>query len=272
MGRKAGGVIKYAEGGITDVNALEGMAEDLSIPQLQQSMQNETLPKYVGMPILENKVNEAERMKMAQAMMGSGQQGGQSISDALMAKADQLQGITAVAEPVMAAGGGMVAFAEGGLSLSDVMRRATPAEQREYQRTGVLPVRLQGMLKGETMPPKGSGKAGIEAVLAEAEAGRGPNVSRNDGIRLTPLQAQLPSGREFVIPAPPTLGVAPQNVAAPAAPAAPVMPIQGTPVEEKKDMAALLAAREAEQKAFLGMLAQKQSRLSCALLQPRGGR
>jgi hypothetical protein len=115
-GRKAGGAIKLAKGGITDVDAIEGMAEDLSIPQIQQSMQNETLPKYVGMPILEQKVNEAERMKMAQAMMGQqGQQ--QSISDALMAKADQLQGITAIAEPapVMAAGGGVVAFAGGDL-------------------------------------------------------------------------------------------------------------------------------------------------------------
>jgi hypothetical protein len=115
-GRKAGGAIKLAKGGITDVDALEGMAEDLSIPQIQQSMQNETLPKYVGMPILEQKVNEAERMKMAQAMMG--QQGQpQSISDALMAKADQLQGITSIAEPapVMAAGGGVVAFAGGDL-------------------------------------------------------------------------------------------------------------------------------------------------------------
>jgi hypothetical protein len=115
-GKKEGGAIKLAKGGITDVDALEGMAEDLSIPQIQQSMQNETLPKYVGMPILEQKVNEAERMKMAQAMMG--QQGQpQSISDALMAKADQLQGITSIAEPapVMAAGGGVVAFAGGDL-------------------------------------------------------------------------------------------------------------------------------------------------------------
>jgi hypothetical protein len=178
-GKKAGGAIKLAKGGITDVDAIEGMAEDLSIPQIQQSMQNETLPKYVGMPILEQKVAEAERMKMAQAMMG--QQGQQeSISDALMAKADQLQGITDIAEPapVMAAGGGVVAFQAGGLSLSDVMRQATPQEQRDYQRTGVLSTRLQNLMAAQTMPQKGSDKADIEAVLAEAEAGRGPNVQR----------------------------------------------------------------------------------------------
>jgi hypothetical protein len=64
----------------------------------------------------------------------------------------------------MAAGGGVVAFQAGGLSLSDVMRQATPQEQRDYQRTGVLSARLQGMLKGETTSKKpthkGSGISG----------------------------------------------------------------------------------------------------------------
>jgi hypothetical protein len=71
-----------------------------------------------------------------------------------MANADQLQGITAIAEPapVMAAGGGIIAFQAGGLSLSDVMRQATLQEQRDYQRTGVLSTRLQNLMAGQTMP------------------------------------------------------------------------------------------------------------------------
>jgi replication fork clamp-binding protein CrfC len=86
-GKKAGGAIKLAKGGgITDTDAIESFAEDLSIPQLQQSMQSGQLKgkEYIGMPILQNKVAEAERMKMAQTMMGSEQQGQpQSISDAI---------------------------------------------------------------------------------------------------------------------------------------------------------------------------------------------
>jgi hypothetical protein len=119
IGKKAGGAIKLAKGGITDTDAIESFAEDLSIPQLQQSMQSGQLKnkEYIGMPILQNKIVDAERMKMAQAMMGQqGQQGQpQSISDALMAKADQLQGITSIAEPapVMAAGGGGCGFCWG---------------------------------------------------------------------------------------------------------------------------------------------------------------
>jgi hypothetical protein len=45
----------------------------------------------------------------------------------------------------------------------------------------------------------------------------------DDGIRLTPIQAQLPSGKEFVIPAPPAPGIAPSTKPAPVI-AAPVQP------------------------------------------------
>jgi hypothetical protein len=113
-GKKAGGVIKLAGGGgITDKDALESFAERSSIPQLQQSMQSGSLPKYIGMPILENEVAKAERMKMNQMLMAQGQQQGRpSISDEIEAKADQLQGITDIAT---GAGGGIVAFAGGDL-------------------------------------------------------------------------------------------------------------------------------------------------------------
>jgi hypothetical protein len=246
VGKKEGGAIKLAGGGgITDKDALESFAERSSIPQLQQSMQSGSLPKYIGMPILENEVAKAERMKMAQTMMGQqGQQ--QSISDALMAKADQLQGV----EPVMAAGGGIVAFQAGGLSLSDVMRQATLQEQRDYQRTGVLSARLQNLMAGQTMPQKGSGKAGIEAVLAEAEAGRGPNVQRvpDDPTGRNKVLQGVEDYRRDMNKA---MGIT-DIVPPPAAPAAAPPTAPPPPAEQKTDMATLLAEREAQQKAFIG--------------------
>jgi hypothetical protein len=88
------------------------MAEDLSIPQIQQSVKNKTLPGYVGIPILQNKVNNAERMKMAQGIAPDmGQE--PPIADQVMARADALQGIDSVAT---GAGGGMVAFNNGGVA------------------------------------------------------------------------------------------------------------------------------------------------------------
>jgi hypothetical protein len=78
-GKKAGGAIKLAEGGgITDKDALESFAERSSIPQLQQSMQSGSLPKYIGMPILENEVAKAERMKMNQMLMAQRTAAGQT--------------------------------------------------------------------------------------------------------------------------------------------------------------------------------------------------
>jgi hypothetical protein len=248
VGKKEGGAIKLAGGGgITDKDALESFAERSSIPQLQQSMQSGSLPKYIGMPILENEVAKAERMKMDQMLMAQGQQQGRpSISDEIEAKADQLQGV----EPVMAAGGGIVAFQAGGLSLSDVMRQATLQEQRDYQRTGVLSARLQNLMAGQTMPQKGSGKAGIEAVLAEAEAGRGPNVQRvpDDPTGRNKVLQGVEDYRRDMNKA---MGIT-DIVPPPAAPAAAPPTAPPPPAEQKTDMATLLAEREAQQKAFIG--------------------
>jgi hypothetical protein len=101
------------------------MAEDLSIPQIQQSVKNKTLPGYVGIPILENKVNNAERMKMAQGIAPDmGQE--PPIADQVMARADALQGIDSVAT---GAGGGMVAFRDGG----DIIRAANGLPEEMFQ-------------------------------------------------------------------------------------------------------------------------------------------
>jgi hypothetical protein len=126
MGKKAGGQIKaFAQGGIanesdsiTDVDAIARMAEGLSIKQLQQSMRNKTVPEYIGMPILQNEINNAERMKAAQAQQMAQAQGGQQqppIGQQLMAKADALQG-QGIDTVLTGAGGGMVAFNDGGIA------------------------------------------------------------------------------------------------------------------------------------------------------------
>jgi hypothetical protein len=147
-GKKAGGAIKLAEGGgITDKDALESFAERSSIPQLQQSMQSGSLPKYIGMPILENEVAKAERIKMNQMLMAQGQQQGRpSISDEIEAKANQLQGITDIAT---GAGGGIVAFAGG-----DLVRHGnymSRAELKNYldllRKRGVDPKTIEAIKK-----------------------------------------------------------------------------------------------------------------------------
>jgi len=50
-----------------DINKLTAMADRLSIPQLQQAMRDGSLPAYVGMPLLQQKVQESKRLQAAQA-------------------------------------------------------------------------------------------------------------------------------------------------------------------------------------------------------------
>jgi hypothetical protein len=69
MGKKAGGAIKLAKGGgLRTLMQLRAMQKTCQFLRLQQSMQSGQLKgkEYIGMPILQNKVAEAERMKMAQ--------------------------------------------------------------------------------------------------------------------------------------------------------------------------------------------------------------
>jgi hypothetical protein len=42
-------------------------AEKLSIQQLEEALENRTIPAYIGIPLLEEKVQLEQRMKMAQA-------------------------------------------------------------------------------------------------------------------------------------------------------------------------------------------------------------
>lgn len=160
VGKKEGGAIKYAKGGVTDVDAIEGYAEDLSIPQLQQSMQSGELKgkEYIGAPILQNKVVDAERAKMAQAAMAANQQrDGSSILDGLMAKADQLQGITDIAQPaqpVMAAGGGMVAFSDGGVpEVTQEMLEAERKRQEMFLGTDPRAQKMRELLEKQGQEP-----------------------------------------------------------------------------------------------------------------------
>jgi len=93
-------------------------AEKLSVDQLKTALQNGTLPPYIGIPLLQDKVKQTQMMQTAQA----GQQPQQPpIAEQVMAQANQVAGVDQLPsnlptgqEPAYAAGG-IVAFAEGDL-------------------------------------------------------------------------------------------------------------------------------------------------------------
>ena len=100
---------------ITDMNARVAMAQKLSIPQLQQAIKNGTVPAYVGVPLLQDKMRQQQQMAMAQ----QGQQQQQPpIAEQIMAEAsrggvDQLPSnlpIQNEEDEEGYAGGGIIAF------------------------------------------------------------------------------------------------------------------------------------------------------------------
>lgn len=145
------------------------LAEKLSIPQLEEALENRTIPAYIGVPLLEEKVQMRERMQMAQAGMSPPPQ--MTIEDEVIQRANQVeqgpQGIDQLPIPVPEyAGGGIVAFEGGGevsrfqnqgqvlpmqarLRLREMMN---PQEQAMFDQTGTIPDRLRGNLS-QVMPP-----------------------------------------------------------------------------------------------------------------------
>jgi hypothetical protein len=104
---------------ITDMNARVAMAQKLSIPQLQQAIKNGTIPAYVGVPMLQDKMRQQQQMQMAQ----QGQQAQQQqrpIADEVMDQAYEMNGgvdqlpsnlpIQNEEDDENYAGGGIIAF------------------------------------------------------------------------------------------------------------------------------------------------------------------
>jgi len=102
---------------IGNIASLQGDAEKLSVQQLQQSMRDGILPAYIGMPILQQKVQE---QKQAQAQQTTPQPIAQQIESEAqgltrppmqMAQAPQGVGSLASNLPEEYARGGIIAFA-----------------------------------------------------------------------------------------------------------------------------------------------------------------
>lgn len=70
---------------VTGMNSRMAMAEKLSIPQLQQAIQTGSVPAYVGIPLLQ------EKMKMQKSMQAMGQQQGEqpTVAEQVLQEAQQ---------------------------------------------------------------------------------------------------------------------------------------------------------------------------------------
>ena len=93
------------------------MADKMSVDQLREALQNRTLPAYIAVPLIEEKLDMNKRMQ-AMAAMQQAQQQQPPIAEQVMQRAATEGGIeslpTRLASAEGMAGGGIVAFEDGG--------------------------------------------------------------------------------------------------------------------------------------------------------------
>lgn len=192
-------------------------AEKLSVAQLNQAVKNGTIPAYVGVPLIQEKL----RAEQAAKAMVAQTQAQPPIARQVMEEADLMSGLDKLRSNLPEegfAGGGIVAFAQGGLGLSEDededdedgklfsklmagiagLRSAMPESyEAELAKKGQTPASarkfmIEGPKKGDyVMPPldkpersfrdvyKGRGGHKYEGmVVAEAERiGLDPNIA-----------------------------------------------------------------------------------------------
>lgn len=154
-------------------------AEKLSVGQLQEAIKNKTIPAYIGIPLLEEKMMFEARMRgSAAARMAQQQQ--PSIGDQVMAAADAQSGIPALpsnlAPAQEMAGGGIVAFAAGGDTDDDEEEDDSFVDDKLDRETEALAMRLLSARRAA--PAMGAGALGT-GIRPPAEM---PVTSRDEGI------------------------------------------------------------------------------------------
>ena len=169
-----------------------GMAEKLSVAQLQKAVQDGTLPAYVGVPLIQDKLQQEQAAKAAAAGMQQ-PQGQPPIAQQVMQAAqaqEAAQGIEAVPSNLPEqgfAGGGIVAFAAGGDTEDDDEEDGTLEERRQAAETqAMFDMASRRLAQGA----KGSEGAGIEnagvGIKPESTSGIGINPESKGGIGIKP--------------------------------------------------------------------------------------
>jgi hypothetical protein len=148
-----------------------------SIDQLKQGVQNGVIPAYVGIPLIQEKMKEE---KAAQAMTMGQQQ--RPIAEQILQEA---QGVPALSSnlPQEYAGGGIVAFAEGGAFEDDDEEDEDPYEKEMTQAMSMMNAlrqRISDMYGAKEMPSSDAGIAELMPALMATESKEGISVKKGD--------------------------------------------------------------------------------------------
>lgn len=146
-------------------------AEKMSVDQLKEALQNKTIPAYIAVPLIEEKLNMNSRMQSMAAMQQARQE--PPIAEQVMQRAAAESGINTLPSnlPVVrGAGGGIVAFADGG----DAEEDDDDEDETSYGASAIdkeneaLLMRLLASRKAA--PPMGPGAFGSGLTIPQASA------------------------------------------------------------------------------------------------------
>lgn len=175
-------------------------AEKLSVAQLQQAIKDGTLPAYVGIPLLQDKMQQEKEARAAAAGM---QQKQPPIAEQVMQEASAAeaapQGIDTVPSNLPAqgmAGGGIVAFANGDL-VDDDEEDTTDEEARQLAEIQSLFDSAAGRLGRDISEGHGAGITGAYAMKPESHGvGINPEAKGSRGFadKLEHIESR---GRDF---------------------------------------------------------------------------
>lgn len=154
-----------------------GDADKLSIQQLQQSIQNGTVPAYIGVPLLQEKVKQQKAM---QASMAAPQGPAKPpVAQQVMQEAQGVSALPSNLAPEGYADGGIVAFAGGGLNIQeayDILQEPTASPEDRLRakhlidiqpQTPAMPIMPTRSKYGVTQTPVGT-KDQIKGYLSDA--------------------------------------------------------------------------------------------------------
>lgn len=147
-----------------------GMADKLSVAQLQRAIQDGTIPAYVGIPMLQDKMTQEKAMRAA-AMGAQPQQQQPPIAEQVMQEAQQEAGLEAARSnlPEQYADGGIINFAKGG---SARVLEEADEEERMYG-SGTDNDLIQAIMAAGNQSPVHPSAAVIPAQIQEARAPKG---------------------------------------------------------------------------------------------------
>jgi hypothetical protein len=150
-----------------------GDAQKLSVPQLQKAIQSGVLPAYIGIPIIQDKLQQAKGAAQPVAPKSP-------IAQEILQQANQpqmgVEGLPSNLPTESMAGGGIVAFADGGLS-DDEDEYEQAIEDEEFDR-------YQSLLANAGEYPKAEDTSAPPAKSTENKGvGINPNATGGIGIK-----------------------------------------------------------------------------------------